>query len=143
MITQQKSMPTYEYACKACGHQFEEIQKMSDPPVDVCPKCGEKAAQRLISQGNFILKGGGWYTTGGYGAPAKKSDDSSSGSSSSSSGKSDTKTETKPDAKPTGVPDAALPPALKSGGGSGGDGGSSTSRSSSGHHHGGSSSLAA
>jgi putative FmdB family regulatory protein len=140
MITQQKSMPTYEYACKACGHQFEEIQKMSDPPIDECPKCGQKSAQRLISQGNFILKGGGWYTTGGYGHPAKKADDSSSSSGSSSSSKSDTKTETKTDAKPAGVPDAALPPALK-GGGDGG--GSSTSPSSSGPRNGGSSSQAA
>ena len=111
-------MPTYEYACKACGHQFEEIQKMSDPPIDVCPKCGEKAAQRQISQGNFILKGGGWYTTGGYGTTGTKSEGSSSSAST-----------TKPAEKPAGVPDAALPPALKSDGKSsgGGDGGSSGS----------------
>ena len=64
-------MPTYEYACQACGHAWEEIQRMSDATLETCPKCGEKKAQRLISQGNFILKGGGWYTTGGYGAPAK------------------------------------------------------------------------
>ena len=64
-------MPTYEYACKSCGNQWDEIQKMSDPALEECPKCHEKAAQRLISQGNFILKGGGWYTTGGYGSPAK------------------------------------------------------------------------
>lgn len=98
-------MPTYEYACKACGHQFEEIQKMSDPPIDECPKCHEKQAQRLISQGNFILKGGGWYTTGGYGgAPDKvkdmaksvSSDSSSSSSSSSSSTSSSSDSGTKP-----------------------------------------------
>ena len=140
MITQQKSMPTYEYACKACGHQFEEIQKMSDPPIDVCPKCGQKSAQRLISQGNFILKGGGWYTTGGYGEPAKKSESSSSstGGASSKSDKGDAKTETKTDAKPAGVPDAALPPAIKTdsggSGGGGSGGGSSTSPSGSGRN---------
>jgi putative FmdB family regulatory protein len=64
-------MPTYEYACSSCGNQWEEIQKMSEPALDECPKCHAKTAQRLISQGNFILKGGGWYTTGGYGHPAK------------------------------------------------------------------------
>ncbi len=98
-------MPTYEYACKACGHAFEEIQKMSDPPIDTCPKCGQHQAQRLISQGNFILKGGGWYTTGGYGSPSKPSGDDGGGSggssksSSSSSTKSEPKTETKTETK--------------------------------------------
>lgn len=88
----QRTMPTYEYACKSCGHRFEEIQRISEPALDTCPKCGERTAQRLISQGNFILKGGGWYTTGGYGSPAKSSlseTSTSSSSSSSSSTKSD------------------------------------------------------
>lgn len=96
-------MPTYEYACRACGHHFEEIHKISDPPVEVCPKCGEKQAQRLISQGNFILKGGGWYTTGGYGTTGTASGATSSSSSSSSSTstpKTETSTETKTESKP-------------------------------------------
>ncbi len=83
-------MPTYEYACRSCGHRFEEIQRISEPALEDCPKCGEKSAQRLISQGNFILKGGGWYTTGGYGAPGKSGGDDSSSSSSSSSTSSTT-----------------------------------------------------
>jgi putative FmdB family regulatory protein len=41
-------MPTYEYKCDACGHQFEELQKMSDPPVKKCPECGE-SVRRLIT----------------------------------------------------------------------------------------------
>jgi len=99
-------MPTYEYVCRACGHPFEEIQKMSDPPIEVCPKCGAKAAQRLISQGNFILKGAGWYTTGGYGTPSKEKLDSLASKGEPKSGESKTetkteapKTETKPDKK--------------------------------------------
>jgi putative FmdB family regulatory protein len=56
-------MPTYEYGCSACGSQWEEIQRITEPPVEVCPKCGKSAAQRLISAGTgFILKGGGWYS---------------------------------------------------------------------------------
>jgi putative FmdB family regulatory protein len=54
-------MPTYEYACKSCGHQWEEIQKISEAPLTECPECHQAEAQRLISGGNFILKGGGWY----------------------------------------------------------------------------------
>jgi putative FmdB family regulatory protein len=55
-------MPIYEYACPACGHQFEEWQKITDKPVKVCPKCKAKKVERLISQTSFHLKGGGWYS---------------------------------------------------------------------------------
>lgn len=56
-------MPTYEYACQACGHQFEREQSMKDAPVKICPQCKQPKAERMISQGpGFILKGGGWYS---------------------------------------------------------------------------------
>jgi putative FmdB family regulatory protein len=56
-------MPTYEYGCSACGSQWEEVQRITAPPLEVCPKCGKSTAQRLISAGaGFILKGGGWYS---------------------------------------------------------------------------------
>jgi putative FmdB family regulatory protein len=55
-------MPIYEYACAACGNQFEEWQKITDKPVKVCPKCKAKKVERLISQTSFHLKGGGWYS---------------------------------------------------------------------------------
>ena len=55
-------MPIYEYACAACGHQFEEWQKMSDKPIKVCPKCKARKVEKLISQTSFKLKGGGWYS---------------------------------------------------------------------------------
>jgi putative FmdB family regulatory protein len=54
-------MPTYEYLCTACANEWEEIQKISESPLDTCPKCAQKTAKRQISAGNFILKGGGWY----------------------------------------------------------------------------------
>jgi putative FmdB family regulatory protein len=56
-------MPTYEYACNACGSEWEETQRITAPPLEVCPKCGKSSAHRLISAGTgFILKGGGWYS---------------------------------------------------------------------------------
>jgi putative FmdB family regulatory protein len=56
-------MPTYEYGCSACGSEWEEVQRITAPPIEVCPKCGKPAAHRLISAGTgFILKGGGWYS---------------------------------------------------------------------------------
>jgi putative FmdB family regulatory protein len=76
-------MPIYEYACGACGHRFEEWQKMSDKPVRTCPKCKAKKVEKLISQTSFTLKGGGWYSDLYAGPkPGGTSKDSSEGSSS-------------------------------------------------------------
>ena len=47
-------MPTYEYECRACGHRFERFQKMTDVPLDECPKCGGKT-RRLIGMGSGII----------------------------------------------------------------------------------------
>ncbi len=55
-------MPIYEYACAACGHQFEEWQKMSDKPIRICPKCKARKVEKQISATSFKLKGGGWYS---------------------------------------------------------------------------------
>ncbi len=56
-------MPTYEYACAACGHEWEQVQRITEPAVELCPSCSKSSAHRLISGGtNFILKGGGWYS---------------------------------------------------------------------------------
>ena len=54
-------MPTYEYVCSSCGNAWEELQKITDAPVEVCPSCAKSTAKRQISGGSFILKGGGWY----------------------------------------------------------------------------------
>lgn len=53
-------MPTYEYACEACGHEFEREQRITEDAIKDCPKCEKPKARRLIVAGNFILKGGGW-----------------------------------------------------------------------------------
>jgi putative FmdB family regulatory protein len=54
-------MPIYEYHCDGCGHEFEEMQKVSDAPVARCEHCGGRKVYRLISRSSFQLKGGGWY----------------------------------------------------------------------------------
>lgn len=56
-------MPLYEYECGACGHRFEQIQKFSDPTIEVCPKCGEPKVQKLLSSPAIQFKGSGWYIT--------------------------------------------------------------------------------
>lgn len=55
-------MPLYEYQCESCGHRFEVIQKFSDAPIEVCPKCGAKV-HKLISSPAIQFKGSGWYIT--------------------------------------------------------------------------------
>jgi putative FmdB family regulatory protein len=67
-------MPTYEYACEACGHQFEEFQSIKADPIQKCPKCGKKKVKRLISGGaGFLFKGSGFYITD-YRSESYKSD---------------------------------------------------------------------
>lgn len=56
-------MPIYEYACKNCEHTLEELQKISDDPLVLCPACGEPQLKRLLSAPRFRLKGSGWYET--------------------------------------------------------------------------------
>ena len=56
-------MPFYEYRCDACGHELEQMQKISDAPLTDCPACGQPALRKLISAAGFRLKGGGWYET--------------------------------------------------------------------------------
>lgn len=85
-------MPTYEYRCSACENLWEELQKISEPALDTCPKCHEKTAQRLISGGSFILKGGGWYAdlySSSGGGKSSKSESKPSEASSSSESKSE------------------------------------------------------
>ncbi|MGF1469095.1 MAG: FmdB family zinc ribbon protein [Sandaracinaceae bacterium] len=67
-------MPTYDYGCRSCGHEWELEQRISEDPVRKCPSCSKMKAQRLISGGNFILKGSGWYADLYHKPAATKSD---------------------------------------------------------------------
>src|SRR5512141_2078276 len=97
-------MPLYEYQCESCESRFEKIQKFSDPPVEVCPKCGGKV-KKLPSSPAIQFKGSGFYITdypkkssseaSKAGTSQGKSDSSSSGSSGSSD-----KSSSEPAAKP-------------------------------------------
>ena len=57
-------MPTYDYRCGGCRHEFEHFQSMSDKPLKKCPKCGKNTLERLIGTGAaLIFKGSGFYQT--------------------------------------------------------------------------------
>jgi putative FmdB family regulatory protein len=83
-------MPIYEYQCPACGAHIEEMQKISEPPLTVCPQCGKPDLQRLVSHTGFQLKGSGYYATD-YKKPAAPPESSAAPKEekSSSAGKTD------------------------------------------------------
>jgi len=82
-------MPTYDYQCDACGHQFEAFQSMKDDALRVCPQCNESALRRLISGGaGVIFKGSGFYVN-----DSRKSGSGSSSSAGASSKKTETASE--------------------------------------------------
>lgn len=57
-------MPTYEYQCDACGHNFEKFQSIKADPIRACPKCRRNQVRRLLSTGaGLIFKGSGFYIT--------------------------------------------------------------------------------
>ncbi len=89
-------MPTYEYECKKCGHEFEAFQSITEEPLKTCPTCKGKVVRKIGTGAGLLFKGSGFYTTDyrseSYkkGAksetkPSTSSGDSGSASSSSSS----------------------------------------------------------
>ncbi len=116
-------MPTYEYRCDKCGHEFEREQRITEDPIKTCPKCKAQKARRLISVTSFVLKGGGWYadlySSGGKkkgdgeskaGESTAASSSTSTDSTSSTSADSGTKSESK-----SGSSDTKSPSRKKSG----------------------------
>lgn len=57
-------MPTYDYVCDACEHEFELFQSITAEPEKKCPECGKRKLRRLIGAGaGFVFKGSGFYQT--------------------------------------------------------------------------------
>jgi len=56
-------MPTYEYECKSCSHNFEAFQSMSDQPLKDCPECGKEVRRLIFGGAGVIFKGSGFYVT--------------------------------------------------------------------------------
>lgn len=105
-------MPTYEYVCSKCGHEFEKFQSIADQPLDTCPKelCAQKKwgkgkVKKKISAGaGLIFKGSGFYITDyrseGYKEAAKK-DSAKPAETKSESKSSESKTAAKHESKPS------------------------------------------
>lgn len=113
-------MPTYDYACQACGHAFEAFQSMSAKPLKKCPECGRLKLKRLIGTGaGIIFKGSGFYETDYRSESYKKSaeaEQKSEAGDKADAGKTDTKSDTgtKSSDKPADKASGSDKPASKS-----------------------------
>lgn len=122
-------MPTYEYRCKHCGHEFDIVQSFSDDSLTECPSCHEQTLKKVFGNVGITFKGSGFYKTdsrsaGTFGS-TRDADKSDNGSSSTP----------KKDASTSSSTSSA------SGSGDSGGGGSSSSSTSSGSSSSGSSST--
>ena len=102
-------MPTYDYSCDACHHEFEVFEPITAQPQKKCPKCKKNKLRRLFGAGGgLIFKGSGFYQTDYRSDSYKKAaesekpkTDDSSKSTDSKSTKGETKaTPAKPESKP-------------------------------------------
>ncbi|PUA82517.1 FmdB family transcriptional regulator [Nocardioides currus] len=104
-------MPTYQYACTECGHQFEQFQSFSDDSLTVCPVC-EGRLRKVFNAVGVVFKGSGFYRTDSRsGSSSSSSSDSSSASSTSSSSDSSSST---PAPSPSPSPSASPKPSTGS-----------------------------
>ena len=98
-------MPIYAFQCDACGHEFDRLQKMSDPDPETCPECGAPKIRRQLTAPSFRLSGSGWYETDFKKDGDKKRNLTEKGEAP----KSETKSDAAPAAKPADSAPAAKP----------------------------------
>ncbi|QOW19150.1 zinc ribbon domain-containing protein [Lysobacter ciconiae] len=108
-------MPIYAFECAACGHDFDRLQKLSDPdPID-CPVCAKPELKRQLTAPQFRLSGTGWYETDFKKDGDKKRNLAGDGAAPDAPAKGgDSKPEAKPEIKPAEAKSApAAPPTAK------------------------------
>ena len=87
-------MPTYDYECDACGHEWELFQRIVEDAIKKCPECKKKKARRLFGTGAAVMfKGSGFYETDYRSDSYKKGAKADSGKSDSSSKDSKSKSD--------------------------------------------------
>jgi putative FmdB family regulatory protein len=82
-------VPTYSYACTACEHHFDTVQKFTEPSLTDCPECSGRL-RKLFSSVGIVFKGSGFYRTDSRASSSDKP---------SSNGKSESSTKDKSDSK--------------------------------------------
>jgi putative FmdB family regulatory protein len=112
-------MPTYEYQCDACGHNFDEFQGINDKPLRKCPKCRKSKLRRVFGIGAAVIfKGSGFYQTDyrseSYKAAEKAEQESSKPATDSKTDKSEKTAKTETDTSGNGKTDAPTKSTKKS-----------------------------
>jgi putative FmdB family regulatory protein len=125
-------MPTYEYACSSCKHEWELEQSIKEDAITECPSCHNPTAKRQISRGGgFILKGGGWYADL-YSSGSNKPSGAATGEGGAAGATSGTASASDGASGSAATPAASTPASAPStGGGDGGASAPSTTKSSS------------
>ena len=81
-------MPSYDYECKECGHEFEAFQTMSEEALTECPSCGQGSLRRLIGGGmGIIFRGSGFYVNDSRASKSSSEGKSGKGNGSEAEGK--------------------------------------------------------
>ena len=111
-------MPTYEYACRSCGHTFEIVQSMNDETLTGCPECGGEL-RKVFAAPAISFKGSGFYATD-HGKKGKKHAEKSSDKPSETS--SDKKGDASSGTKDSPMKGSPAPAAAKPSSAGGGDG---------------------
>ncbi len=93
-------MPTYQYRCKDCGHDFEVVQAFTDDALTECPEC-EGALKKVYGNVGISFKGSGFYKNDARSGSKSTSSSSTSSSSSTDSSSSDSSSSTSSDTKKT------------------------------------------
>lgn len=113
-------MPTYDYACRDCGHRFDAVQSIHDDALTECPECGG-SLRRVVGAVGVQFKGSGFYMTDNRGKAPSTPKSAGSDSTAKADGK-DTATKTTAESKGDGGSASTKAPAKSSGGSSSSDG---------------------
>ncbi len=109
-------MPTYDYECDGCGHEFEQFQRISEDPLKKCPECKKNKLRRLFGTGAAVVfKGSGFYQTDYRSESYKKGAESAKKAESdgTSDAKSDSKTDKSSSKEKSATPKSESKPASK------------------------------
>ncbi len=117
-------MPTYQYACTACGHRLEAVQSFTDSPLTECPECAGRL-RKLFSSVGIVFKGSGFYRTD------SRSDSSAAKNGSGSNGSSPAKDGAGKETAGSGTTNGSAKSGTDSGSGSSSSGSTSTTSTSS------------
>ncbi|MBV8932523.1 MAG: FmdB family transcriptional regulator [Kutzneria sp.] len=91
-------MPTYQYACTACGHRLEAVQSFTDSALTECPDCNGRL-RKLFGSVGVVFKGSGFYRTDSRETKASSGETKSESGAASNGTKSESGTSTKSESK--------------------------------------------